>query len=150
MRHDTSTLMEAIRERRLRAVDVRHRYHIEFAGMKCYVVTEPEDFERSYLVNLLDKSCTCPDWQCQEDKDGENHGCKHLFAVAELTGAKTGDSFERRASENLAYAAKQKIVVDAKLDDEVYPELTPAEKKQFADAMAAWAMKQPAADLFGD
>ena len=150
MRRDMTNLTDAIRERRLRAVEVRQRYIVEFAGMQAYVVTEPEDFDRSYLVSLLDKTCTCPDYGCQEDKESENHLCKHCYAVAELTGTKIGDAWEKRAEESLSYMAKTKVVVDGKLDDEVYTELTPEEKKQFSDAMSKWAARKPDIDPYGD
>lgn len=110
MRHNMQPLLAAIQDRRMRAIEVRKNYAIEFAGMGCYVVTEPEEPERSYLVDSLHKRCTCPDWACQDDKENADHGCKHVFAICEKLGIKIDDEYQRRVDESLAFVARQRVV----------------------------------------
>jgi hypothetical protein len=87
-------LIDAIRERRERATEVSETYQIHYAGCQCWVVRYPGESEgdedRCYLVDMVRRSCTCPDFwgYCQE----REIDCKHIGALVsdweQLTGLK--------------------------------------------------------------
>jgi len=87
-------LFDAIRERRERAVQVRESYDIEHAGAQCWVVLHPDEPERCYLVDMLARHCSCPDWSCTAA--GLGIDCKHIIAVAPFWERLTGRTFERQ------------------------------------------------------
>ena len=82
-------LIDAIRERRARATEVRLNYTIHEVGPGCFVVTHPDcktdpDSGRSYLVDLLEDTCNCPDYSCRQDEIGPHFDCKHKIAIREI------------------------------------------------------------------
>jgi len=85
-------LLDAIWERRQRAVEVREDYAIEYAGCQAYVVQYPDEPERVYFVDMIERRCICPDWWGYCSLDGRSIDCKHILAVQplweELTGTK--------------------------------------------------------------
>lgn len=74
-------LFDAIHERRARAIEVKATYTKTDVGSNCFVVTHPDDPERTYVVDLVKLDCTCPDMQCTAKPAG--FFCKHVLAVAE-------------------------------------------------------------------
>lgn len=94
-------LVQAIADRRLRAVEVRHEYEWEYAGLRAWVCVCPEDEDgsRVYLVDAAKQICTCPDYQCQTDKETEDHGCKHLWALNDMLGIVIETEWDRQRRE---------------------------------------------------
>jgi predicted nucleic acid-binding Zn finger protein len=72
-----NSLIEAIQERRARALDVREDYTIVYAGLQAWVVQSPAG--RVYFVDMIERRCTCPDWHCTVQGTGVD--CKHIYAV---------------------------------------------------------------------
>lgn len=83
-------------DREHRAGTVRETYSIEYAGNLAWVVMHPDEEKRCYLVDLIKRSCSCPDWWgfCQ----GKDIDCKHILAVYPLWERLTGLKWEKRAS----------------------------------------------------
>ena len=113
-------LFDAIRERRERAVEVRETYEIEHAGAQCWVVLHPDEPERCYLVDMLARHCSCPDWSCTAA--GLGIDCKHIIAVAPLWETLTGLRFERQTEvspHTISYdSLKRKLRVSGRVDRE--------------------------------
>jgi hypothetical protein len=78
-----SVFWQALAERRARAVEVREDYEIVPLDLQAFVVQHPDEPERCYLVDLLKRRCTCPDWACTAQ--GMSIDCKHLIAVAPVS-----------------------------------------------------------------
>jgi hypothetical protein len=69
-----------------RAEEVRATYKIEELTPGLYMVQHPIEDERSYLVDLLQDTCECPDFGCRQNH--ANAACKHLIAMWLVTGRK--------------------------------------------------------------
>lgn len=72
-------LMDAIRERRARAIEVAATYFIEAVGLQCWVVKHPTDDDRCYFVDMAARRCNCPDFMCCAQ--AMEIDCKHILAV---------------------------------------------------------------------
>jgi len=77
-------LIQAIEDRRQRAIGVKATYSHIGVGSNCFVVTHPDEPERSYLVDMTKRTCNCADFTCFAA--GHEIDCKHLVAVAEGEG----------------------------------------------------------------
>lgn len=67
-----------------RAIEVKRDYVIEKTADGVYVVMNPDENERCYVVDLTQETCTCPDfWGFCKDKGIE---CKHLQACKAMDG----------------------------------------------------------------
>lgn len=75
-------------DREERAIVVAATYNIQFAGLQSWVVEHPDEPERCYLVDMIERNCTCPDWHCTVQNIGID--CKHILAVVPLWEALTG------------------------------------------------------------
>lgn len=89
-------LYEAIRERRDRACEVREDYETEYVGCQCWVVQHPDEPERCYLVDMIERRCTCPDWSCTAH--GLGIDCKHIVAIGPMWEEFTGQVFHAQAA----------------------------------------------------
>jgi hypothetical protein len=78
-------LIDAIRERRDRAIGVAREYRDEQVGPMSWIVSHPEDDERSYLVDLGLVTCTCPDFTARMNPAGLPL-CKHVLSCADKHG----------------------------------------------------------------
>jgi len=77
-------------DREARAIEVARSYHIEYIGLQAWVVQHPDDSERCYLVDMIARRCTCPDWCCTAQ--GVGIDCKHIIAVDPLWRELTGQT----------------------------------------------------------
>lgn len=69
----------AIADRIDRAIVVRNEYSIEHAGGQSWVVQHPDEPERTYLVDMSERKCSCPDYKCTAS--GLSIDCKHIIAL---------------------------------------------------------------------
>lgn len=82
-------LMQAIRDRRERAIGVRAAYTFEQVTPTTWLVQHPAEDDRQYLVDTAKQACECPDFQCRKDEMGG--WCKHLWAVDALQREQRGE-----------------------------------------------------------
>lgn len=75
-----NALLDAIEDRRRRAIGVAATYIKTDAGSQCWVVTHPDEPDRSYVVDMANRTCNCPDFVCRAR--GMEIDCKHILAVA--------------------------------------------------------------------
>ena len=73
---------------------VRKDYHKEYVGAQCWVVMHPDEHERCYLVDMLNRTCTCEDYLCF--CQAAEIDCKHILALSGLWEEQTGLKFEPR------------------------------------------------------
>jgi hypothetical protein len=81
-------LGDAILDRLDRADIVRNSYSLEYVGAQSWTVSHPDDTERSYLVDMITRTCSCPDFRAFAST--RQIFCKHLYAVLELWEETTG------------------------------------------------------------
>jgi hypothetical protein len=82
------TLVDAIADRLDRAEVVRNNYSLEYVGAQAWAVSHPDDPERSYLVDMISRTCTCPDFRSYSNP--RLIFCKHLYAVLPIWEEATG------------------------------------------------------------
>jgi hypothetical protein len=76
------------------AYTVRREYLKEYVGSQCWVVMHPDEYDRCYLVDMLNRTCTCEDYTCFchiAEID-----CKHILALEKDWEELTGLKFEPR------------------------------------------------------
>jgi hypothetical protein len=112
-----SDLLQAIRDRRERAGIVRAEYALDYIGLQAWVVRHPEDGDRCYLVDMINRSCSCPDSRCFRI-DGEQIDCKHILGLQpeweRLTGIRLPFIYRGRAVADPGFVA----IKDADADGE--------------------------------
>lgn len=79
-------------DREDRAFDVRTNYEFEYCGSQCWVVTHPDEEDRAYFVDMIERTCTCPDFGCTTNPMGMV--CKHILAVIPDWEKLTGQTYE--------------------------------------------------------
>ncbi len=102
-------LEQAIIDREDRAIEVRDTYLIEFVGCQAWVVQHPIEPERCYLVDFIERTCTCPDYNCYCQAHGRGIDCKHLLALLprweETTGVRLPFRLNGRAVADPGFVA---------------------------------------------
>jgi predicted nucleic acid-binding Zn finger protein len=94
-------------DRAERAEEVKAEYKIVYVGSQCWVVVHPNDDERAYMVDMIRRHCTCPDYVCMAS--GLEIDCKHILAVVPMWEALTGlkDSLRDNEHPDVLEARKQ-------------------------------------------
>lgn len=99
-----------------KVIEVEQTYITEYVGLQSWVVMHPVEFERCYLVDMINRRCTCMDWMCQPDKDAARD-CKHIIATERLHRAMFPEKYPAR------YIHKQPVVRDADADGDPFMRL---------------------------
>ncbi len=117
-------LISKIREVKARAIDpdraeraeeVKADYFTEYVGSQAWVVVHPNEPERAYLVDMIERTCSCPDFVCTAN--GLEIDCKHLLAVIPLWEKLTGLKDTRTEKPVPAYEKWFVPVMDPDPDD---------------------------------
>ncbi|MFA5154175.1 MAG: SWIM zinc finger family protein [Clostridia bacterium] len=94
-------------ERRARAEEVKATYGFEYVGAQAWVVQHPDDEGRCYLVDMVERRCSCPDWW--GFANGQGIDCKHILSVQpaweELTGKRLPFVFRGKATADCGFVA---------------------------------------------
>lgn len=88
------SLAQLIHGRIERSEVVSATYRAEYCGLQCWTVQHPQDDGRTYFVNMIDRTCNCPDFVTLAS--GLGIDCKHLISVARLWEQMTGRVFVRQ------------------------------------------------------
>ena len=79
-------LVEAVHQRMLRAVEVAKDYEFEDCGSGTWFVSVPVEDDRSYVVQLGQSICSCPDFAMNPNIPI----CKHLWGLRIKLGLEEG------------------------------------------------------------
>ena len=86
-------ITEYVQSRTFRAVEVTETYEAEYVGLQSWVIQHPTEPERCYLVDMLNRDCSCPDHSCQDNEPKLD--CKHIIALVPLWQELTGRNWVR-------------------------------------------------------
>lgn len=104
-----NALQQALEDRRRRAIGVREDYEIVPLDLQSYVVQHPDEPDRCYLVDMIERKCSCPDWGCTAS--GMGIDCKHILGVSDPWANATGERFVRQ--ERGPYRYPGEVIIDS-------------------------------------
>jgi predicted nucleic acid-binding Zn finger protein len=79
MAHTNKNFFHALHKRIENSKEVIETYSTEYVGAQSWIVINPDEYDRCYLVDMIKHSCNCPDFQCQTTDNKLD--CKHILAV---------------------------------------------------------------------